>query len=187
MILKQSATLSTSDHPMSTSPPFRARWKRVSLPNKLTVICTAIIAGATAWYSLVAHRQWDAMKKQLTQMEGGSKQTATLITATQNLATAAKSQAESAAAQTTSMKALAERALSQATATNALAYQSKRAADISESQQASPWLGIERDSFRLQGPRYEWGGPNAPTIRFEAKFSVRNFGTVVQHCTSMPG
>lgn len=50
---------------MSQPQSFLARWKKVSLPNKLTVLCTFIIAVATIWYSVTAHNQLAAMQKQL--------------------------------------------------------------------------------------------------------------------------
>jgi len=50
---------------MSQTQPFLARWKKVSFPNKLTVGCTLIIAAATVWYSVTAHRQLEAMQGQL--------------------------------------------------------------------------------------------------------------------------
>ena len=50
---------------MSQPKTFIARWKSVSLPNKLTVICTVVIAAATVWYAVTAHYQLDAMQEQL--------------------------------------------------------------------------------------------------------------------------
>jgi hypothetical protein len=50
---------------MSQPQSFRARWLKVSLPNKLTVLCTAIIAVATVWYAIVAHWQLLTMSEQL--------------------------------------------------------------------------------------------------------------------------
>jgi hypothetical protein len=57
-------------HPTNTQhhQPFWTRWKRVSLPNKLTVVCTFIIAVATAIYANFAYRQWDVMSGQLSEM-----------------------------------------------------------------------------------------------------------------------
>jgi hypothetical protein len=50
---------------MGNPQPFMARWKKVSLPNKLTVLCTLIIAVATVWYAVTAHAQLASLQKQL--------------------------------------------------------------------------------------------------------------------------
>jgi hypothetical protein len=50
---------------MSSPQPFLARWKKVSLPNKLTVGCTFVIAVSTVWYAVTAHHQLESMKAQL--------------------------------------------------------------------------------------------------------------------------
>lgn len=68
-----------------------ARWKKVSLPNKLTVICTAIIAIATVLYTVFAYHQWKTMARQLNETE---RQTKAAITS----ADAAKSAAATAEA-----------------------------------------------------------------------------------------
>lgn len=154
-----------------------SRWKHVLNPNALNVFCTVVISAATVWYAITAKHQLDTMNRQLQAMASSSTQTDNLVVATQNLASAAKLQADAAKSQAGSMKDIADRALIQSQAANRLAAESKRSADIAESQGPSPWVGIERDSFKLEGPRYEWSGPNAPTIRFEAQFSVKNLGT----------
>src|SRR5258708_31767846 len=57
---------------------FGARWKKVSLPNKLTVVCTAIIAAATICYVIAEFRQLRKMSDTLIEMksarEGGTDQ-----------------------------------------------------------------------------------------------------------------
>jgi len=120
----------------------------------------------------------------LNEIRNGSGDTHALAVAARKQADASKSisdatqaQSDSAAAQAASMKALAERALSQARATNALATEAKRQADVAESQKASPWVGIDRDSFGLEGPTYDWTISGTPTIRFQARFLVKNFGS----------
>lgn len=47
---------------------FVARWKKVSLPNKLTVMCTAVIAIATVLYVCASFRQLSKMEATLTEM-----------------------------------------------------------------------------------------------------------------------
>lgn len=144
----------------------------------LTTVGLALIGG---YQAVVSRRAADAAtaaanaaKDTLAHMKVSgaqtSQQTQDLIAATSNLANAAKDQAGS-------MKELAGRALAQAQATNTLAAESKRAADIAEAQRASPWVGIERDTFKLEGPKYDWSGPGVPTIGFQAQFSVKNFGS----------
>ena len=99
--------------------------------------------------------------------------------ASKTLADAAKAQADSASAQASSMKDLAGRALTQARATNALAVQSKRSADIADSQRASPWVGLEEGTFRISAPRYLWReGTSMPKIIIDVSFAMRNFGTM---------
>jgi hypothetical protein len=45
------------------------RWRKVSLPNKLTVFCTIVIAMATVFYSCAAYRQLGAMERTIGQMK----------------------------------------------------------------------------------------------------------------------
>ncbi len=169
-------------NPMNKSPSLRARWRKVSLPNKLTVFCTFIIALATVWYAIVARQQWEAMTAQLDQIKSGSAQTDRLIAATKNLVTAAASQAESAAAQSGSMKDLAQRALAQATASNRLATEAKRSADISQAAMEAgikatqldqrAWVGLSE--FATVGGAQSADGR---TFSFQSvRIAVRNSG-----------
>lgn len=50
---------------MNPQQTFRTRWKKVSLPNKLTVLCTAIIAVATVAYVIIAGRTLNTIRNQL--------------------------------------------------------------------------------------------------------------------------
>jgi hypothetical protein len=101
---------------MSGRATLRARWSKVSLPNKLTVGCTSTIMVATIWYAFSAHHQWTTMASQLSQMKETSTQTNRLICATQQLANAAKSQAESSSAEAGAMRSLADAAQKQSKA-----------------------------------------------------------------------
>jgi predicted PurR-regulated permease PerM len=47
---------------------FIPRWKKVSLPNKLSVLCTAIIAIATVFYVIASFWQLDRKSKTLEEM-----------------------------------------------------------------------------------------------------------------------
>jgi hypothetical protein len=74
---------------------FFQRWGKVSLPNKLTVICTLVIAVATVFYVVASFRQLDKMTATLAEMkanrEGSTDQASQVIG---NLNWAARSQAE---------------------------------------------------------------------------------------------
>jgi hypothetical protein len=57
------------------TPPqtLRTRWKRVSLPNKLTVLCTFIIAIATVTYAFIASQTLTTMGGQLSAISESNK------------------------------------------------------------------------------------------------------------------
>jgi hypothetical protein len=155
--------------------------RRIASYTGCLAFITLLTVGISVWNASItkqaANAATDAAKaasETLTHLKlsgaESSQQAKYLISDTRDLATAAATQAGS-------MKDLAKRALAQANATNALAAQSERSANIAESQRASPWVGIERDSFKLEGPEYNWSGRDAPDIRFQAQFSVKNFGS----------
>jgi hypothetical protein len=76
--------------------------------------------------------------------------------------------------------AIIKEASKQAAATNRLANEAKRATDIAQSQQASPWVGIEQDSFTVGSPQYAWNQAppsTRPTISFPVNFRMKNFGS----------
>jgi hypothetical protein len=62
-----------STYDMNQQQSLWTRWNKVSLPNKLTVGCTFIIAIATCFYTWFAYHQWRIMAGQLNQMQNGTR------------------------------------------------------------------------------------------------------------------
>lgn len=80
----------------------------------------------------------------------------------------------------TETHSLATNAEKQASATNRLAIAAKRSADIAQSQQASPWIGVEQDSLTVSSPEYTWNQAppsTRPNISFPINFRMKNFGS----------
>lgn len=144
---------STEPHQKHGHPQtLRQRWKATGLPNKLSIIFSALIFLATAVYAAFSGWQLAVMKKQLNEIHSGSKDTHDVAVAAGKQADAAKTQSEQAIQQTATMGQSLSKTDDLIRATVDLAKQAKRSADIaslalkaneeSTEQERRPWVGI---------------------------------------------
>lgn len=150
---------------MSQPHSLWARWLRVSLPNKLTVLCTLIIATATVWYAVTAHNQWSIMRGQLEQMQSGSAQTDRLIAETHALAQNAGKQAATGVEQTSKMAGMVDAANKQ------VSYLRDQLAVVQRQVEAAdrPWISVE---VGITSPLTK----TDTEIRLTFSFKIKNVG-----------
>ncbi len=164
------------------------RWKKVSLPNKLTVGCTVAIAIATILYTAFAYGQWNTMAKQLEEMKGGSTQADQLIRETHNLADNAGKQAVNASEEVKKLDALVLATSKQAAATHDQLSIMQRQLHATQDQlnassnalivQERPWIKI---TPRIVSPlTFDVGGrQGGPVALMSVENTLENVGQTV--------